>query len=190
VAGDVAPVSKTVVYNTLSGIPGESTKCWIMSNLGSDNQATAKNDVTEASAGWYWQFNKKQGYKHDGTERTPNTAWITNIDEDQDWIAANDPCTIELANGWRIPTRAEWTNVKNSSLWTNWNGPWNSPLRIHAAGRIGSDGTLNFRGEEGNYWSGIRTNSSNAYHLQFNSTTAVVGNESKARGESVRCVRE
>ena len=73
VEGVVAPVTKTTTYGTVTNIPGELTKCWITSNLGSDQQATAVNDATEASAGWYWQFNRKQGYKHDGSTRTPNT---------------------------------------------------------------------------------------------------------------------
>ncbi|MCX6278274.1 MAG: hypothetical protein NT004_09275, partial [Bacteroidetes bacterium] len=51
VAGAVAPVSKTVVYGTVTGIPGEAAKCWITSNLGSDHQATAVSDATEPSAG-------------------------------------------------------------------------------------------------------------------------------------------
>jgi hypothetical protein len=32
IAGVVAPVNKTVAYNTVSNIPGEPSKCWIMSN--------------------------------------------------------------------------------------------------------------------------------------------------------------
>ena len=52
---------------TVTGIPGETTKCWITSNLGASQQATAVNASTQASSGWYWQFNRKQGYKYDGT---------------------------------------------------------------------------------------------------------------------------
>ena len=113
-SGGVAPVDKTVTYGTVTNIPGETSKCWITSNLGADHQATAVNDATEASAGWYWQFNRMQGYKHDGTTRTPNTTWITSINENLDWQAANDPCALELGNGWRIPTYTEWTNVDAS----------------------------------------------------------------------------
>ncbi len=58
-AGVVAPVSKTVTYHTVTNIPGELSKCWINSNLGADHQAIAVNDAAEASAGWYWQFNRK-----------------------------------------------------------------------------------------------------------------------------------
>jgi len=88
VAGTVAPVNKTVTYGTVTNIPGETSKCWITSNLGAEHQADSVNDATEASAGWYWQFNRKQGYKHDGTTRTPNTTWISSISESSDWTAA------------------------------------------------------------------------------------------------------
>ncbi len=133
-AGAVAPVAKSVTYGTVTNIPGEPSKCWITSNLGASQQATAVNDATEASAGWYWQFNRKQGYKHDGTTRTPNTTWIGSISETSDWVTANDPCTIELGSGWRIPTSTEWTNVDASGGWTDRNGPWTSGLKLHPAG--------------------------------------------------------
>ena len=120
-AGGVAPVNKVVTYGTITNIPGELSKCWITSNLGADHQATAVDDATEASAGWYWQFDHKQGYKHDGSTRTPNTGWICSIDETSDWIAGYDPCALELGTSWRLPTYTEWNNVDASGNWTNWN---------------------------------------------------------------------
>jgi hypothetical protein len=57
-AGAVAPVNKTATYATVTNVTGEPSKCRITSNLGADHKATAKNDATEASAGWYWQFNR------------------------------------------------------------------------------------------------------------------------------------
>lgn len=104
-AGTIAPVNKTVISSTVSGVTGTDTKCWITSNPDANDQATAVDDATEASAGWYWQFNRQQGYKHDGTARTPNTTWIANIEENTGgWLPANDPCTQLPGNGWRIPT--------------------------------------------------------------------------------------
>jgi len=187
-AGAVAPVTKSVTYNTVNNIPGLPDKCWITSNLGSDHQATAKDDATEASAGWYWQFNRPQGYKHDGTTRTPNTTWITSIYENLDWQAANDPCLLELGTSWRIPTKTEWENVNTSGLWTNWNGPWNSDLKMHAAGYLGG-GSLSSRGSDGRYWS-----STNYYpygwHLYFHSSASGMGGWDKAVGSSVRCIKD
>jgi uncharacterized protein (TIGR02145 family) len=188
--GGVAPVSKMTTYGTMTGIAGEPSKCWITSNLGSDHQANAVNDNTEPSAGWYWQFNLKQGYKHDGSIRTPNSAWITIINQSLDWLAANDPCALELGTGWRLPTSTEWTNVDASGNWTNWNGPWNS-LKLHAAGYLNyNDGSLVERGIGANYWSSTQFNSTNGWHLAFGSGVCYVNNSSndKVYGFSVRCI--
>jgi hypothetical protein len=188
-AGNVAPVDKTVTYGTVTSIPGEPFKCWITSNLGASQQATAVNDATEASAGWYWQFNQKQGYKYDGG-RTPNTAWITSISENTDWIAANDPCALELGGDWRIPTITEWTNVDASGNWTNWNGPWNSGLKLHAAGYLAAgNGLLYSRGTAANSWSGTQNNSSDGWFFTFNGSSSKVFSNSKAFAMSLRCIK-
>ena len=190
VAGDVAPVNKMVTFGTVTNIPGEPSKCWITSNLGADHQATAKNDATEPSAGWYWQFNRKQGYKHDGTTRTPNTTWITNINENLDWQAANDPCTLEMGSGWRIPTSTEWTNVDASGNWTNWNGPWNSGLKMHAAGNLsGLDGSLVDRGLWGYYWSITQYDANFGWHLFFTHDGSGMGGATKNDGFTLRCLK-
>ncbi len=171
-AGTVAPVSKTVTYGTVTNIPGEPAKCWITRNLGASQQAIAVNDATEASAGWYWQFNRKQGFKHDGTYRTPNTAWITGIIGTINWQATNDPCALELGNGWRIPTSVEWTNVDASGTWINWNGPWNSGIKLHAAGQL-YGGSLYERGTIGYYWSSTLSNTVDGYNLYFSSVVVM-----------------
>jgi hypothetical protein len=189
VTGSVAPVDKTVTYGTVTNIPGEPSKCWITSNLGADHQATAVNDATEASAGWYWQFNRKQGFKHDGTSRTPNTAWITSISENSDWILTNDPCTLELGTGWRLPTNSEWTNVDASGNWTDWNGPWNSGLKIHASGFLDyTDGLLVNRGSIGRYWSRNQDPAFNALGFDFNNGYSNMNSHVRANGFSLRCL--
>ena len=189
VTGEVAPVNKTVTYGTVTNIPGEPSKCWITSNLGADHQATAKNDATEPSAGWYWQFNLKQGYKHDGTTRTPNTAWVTNIEENSDWIPTNDPCAIELGVDWRIPTSAEWQNVDANGNWADWNGPWNSGLKLHAAGLLGNnDGLLYDRGSSGLYWSNNQYSTTDGSSIHFSNGFCSMFNFPKAGGFPMRCV--
>ncbi|MEI7897689.1 MAG: hypothetical protein WCJ26_11690 [bacterium] len=192
VVGNVAPVTKTVTYGTITNIPGEVTKCWITSNLGADHQAAAVNDATEASAGWYWQFNSKQGYKHDGTTRTPNTAWITNINENYDWQTTNDPCTIELGNGWRLPTKVEWVNIDVTGNWSNWNGPWNSGLKLHAAGYFGDigGGNLANRGVWGIYWSVDQENTTMGWGLDFYDGRSQINNFGKPLGSPLRCIRD
>jgi hypothetical protein len=191
VAGDVAPVDKAVTYGTVTGIPGAETKCWITSNLGADHQATAVDDATEESAGWYWQFNRMQGYKHTGSARTPNTTWITSINENSDWLTANDPCALLLGNGWRLPTYTEWTNVDASGGWTNWNGPWSSALKMHAAGSLlYSSGSLDTRGSRGYYWSSTQSDNSYGWILYFSSGNCYMSNYYKAYGFSSRCLRD
>ena len=190
-SGGVAPVDKTVTYGTATNIPGELTKCWITRNLGAAQQATVVSDATEASAGWYWQFNRKQGYQYT-TTRIPNTTWIGSIIETSDWVAANDPCAIELGTGWRIPTNTEWTNSNTGGGWTDWNGSFGSALILHAAGSLlYSDGSLLTRGSSGNYWSSTQDNATNGWDLGFNNGTSnMYNNSDKAYGFSARCVRE
>jgi hypothetical protein len=193
VTGEVAPVDKTVTYGTVTNIPGEPLKCWITSNLGADHQATAVNDATEPSAGWYWQFNRKQGYKHTGSVRTPNTTWISPINENSDWLPANDPCALELGAGWRLPTSTEWTNVDASGNWTNWNGPWNSALKMHAAGGLwADDGSLFDRGSSGGYWSSTQWGSEfgSGWFLEFSSSYSDVSSTGKWFGRTLRCIKE
>jgi hypothetical protein len=189
-AGNVAPVNKTVIYETVTNIPGVPSKCWITSNLGADHQATAVNDATEASAGWYWQFNKKQGFKVSGSnERTPNTTWITGINESSDWVAANDPCALLIGGNWRIPTITEWSNLMTGGNWINWNGPWTSALSLHAAGHLGlNDGWLYNRGGTGNYWSSSQGYLTHAFSLGFSSSSCSMFYDPKTYGYTVRCI--
>ena len=191
-AGGVAPVDKTVTYGTVTGIPGVTTKCWITRNLGASQQATAADDDSEASAGWYWQFNRKQGYKHDGITSSPTPSWtITSIRENSDWAATNDPCTLELGTGWRIPTDAEWTTARANGSWTNYNDTYNSLLKLHAAGHLyDSDGSLYSRGSNGNYWSSTQLNLNFGRSLFFGSSFCYTNDDGKAYGYTLRCVRD
>ena len=191
IAGTIAPVNKNVSYGTVTGIPGEPDKCWITSNLGSDRQATASNDTTEASRGWYWQFNRKQGYQYKGTIRTPNTAWITTINENTGWLPDNDPCAGELGGNWRLPTETEWKNVDAAGGWTSLGGAWESDLKLHAAGRLNPDnGVLDYAGTDGRYWSNATGNSSQGWLLRLRSDYSYVDSAyGKSYGCSVRCIQ-
>jgi uncharacterized protein (TIGR02145 family) len=192
-AGSVAPVTKTVSYSTVMNIPGEPAKCWITSNLGADHQATAVNDATEESAGWYWQFNLMQGFKHSGSERTPNSAWIGDHPENSDWMPAHDPCALELGTGWRLPTYMEWNNVdaNTGGNWDTWNDAWNSDLKLHGAGYLMFfNGDLYYRGEHGYYWSNSQYNNGGALYLDFSPTFCGPGGTGKVFGLTVRCIKE
>jgi hypothetical protein len=193
-AGAVSPVSKTVTYGTVTNIPGAASKCWITRNLGATQQPNTVGDNTEAAAGWYWQFNRKQGDKHDGTTRTPNTTWITPISENSDWDAANDPCSLLLGTAWRIPTYTEWNSVNETGNWNNWIGPWSSGLQMHAAGALSqTDGSLALgtRGSHGHYVSSTQDGANGCHELYFNSDfSSMYGGTGKANALSIRCIRD
>ena len=190
-AGTVAPVTKTTTYATVVNLPGETGKCWIANNLGSNHQAIGESDTTEASAGWYWQFNRKQGFKHNGLTRTPNTTWILNITENSDWSAGNDPCVIELSNGWRIPTKTEWTDVDGVGNWTNWEGSWAYGLNLHASGYLDeNNGSLINRGIRGDFWSNTQSEPQFGWYLSIGQgDSEVINSNNKGRGHSLRCIR-
>ena len=191
VMNNVAPVFKTVNYGTVTTNLTGSNKCWITQNLGSDNQASAATDASEPSAGWYWQFNKKQGYKYNGITRIPGSTWITAINENNDWLSPNDPCTIELGVGWRLPTNTEWKNVNSTGGWVNYTSAYNSVLNLHAAGYLlNSSGVLSNRGTTGNYWSSTQSGNTNGLALNFSAAFSLVNSNDKAYGFSVRCLKD
>jgi uncharacterized protein (TIGR02145 family) len=134
-------------------------------------------------------------------------AW--NVDENNPTkIPATDPCP----DGYRVPTRAEWTAVNTNNTVsrtgtftisaTNYGaalhyGPDASTklLTLPAAGFRGNpNGPLYLRGYLGFYWSSTE-NVSNAYSLYFYSSNvnpAINPADSKVRtnGFSVRCIAE
>lgn len=188
IQGDVAPVTKTVTYFTVGNLPGEPLRCWIQSNLGADHVADSMKDIAEASAGWYWQFNKKQGYKYD-TQRIPDLPWETNLEEDSEWLPENDPCSIELGGMWRLPTYDEWYNVIVLQGWIDWNDAWTSPLRLHTGGFLNwNSGTIANRGMSGSHWSSAQSSITKGFHIDFRSTNCGVYQNSKSYGLSVRCI--
>ncbi|MGG1923638.1 hypothetical protein AB1278_17620 [Chryseobacterium sp. NRRL B-14798] len=64
-----------------------------------------------------------------------------------------------------------------------------SALYVPAAGnRNNTNGSLNSRGNNGNYWSSTQNTSTNAYNLNFNSSSVNVNNNNRTNGFSVRCI--
>jgi hypothetical protein len=194
VSGGVAPVDKTVTYGTYYNLVGEDVLCWITRNLGADRQATSDCDQAEAAGGWYWQFNRKQGYKvdDDGITRTPSTTWDETNDNSSDtWEPAKDPCTIELGDGWRMPTKTEWEGViatasEPAQLYQTY-------LKIHGASYIFDYGSFRPRHYCNYlYWTNQKNNSSTAWCMGQNDvfTTLIILEGAKAAGGTVRCVHD
>jgi len=181
----VAPVDKMVNYQ----VDIFQGRCWLTQNLGADVQATAKNDIDPAAAGWYWQFNRRQGYTHDGASRTPDSFWTTIIDENSDWLSTNDPCTRELGEEWRIPTYTEWRAADR--WWWNSTYAYNSKLKLHAAGFLySSSGELMYRGQWGAYWSSTQwVYGSSGRYLYIQRGASHMTATLKSAGQSIRCLK-
>jgi len=190
IAGDVAPVSKTTTYSTTFSNASGAMKCWITKNLGADIQATSVTDDSEPAAGWYWQFNRKQGFKHDGTNRIPTITWVSSVNENSDWLPQNDPCNIILGDTWRLPTYSEYNNFNAFMGWSNYNQVY-SALFFHSAGELSYDsGTLGSRGSYGRYWTSTQTSNNNANYLRIGSSYVNIGNYYKTWGFTVRCLKD
>jgi hypothetical protein len=195
-AGSTAPISKTITYNqTQSSLSGTSV-CWITQNLGADHQGTSVYDPSDAAGGWYWQFNRTQGYDiaEDGVTRTPNSAWNSSINESSDWTAGNDPCTLLLGSGWRLPTISEWTSLNSNAGWHFIIDSYNSVFKIHASGYLrNTDGILQIRGiNQCQPWSSNQNTATTGKSWYFGDDG--VGNRlanplSKAYGRTVRCLK-
>lgn len=189
-AGDVAPVTKTVTYKLVQTDLSGSSKCWIAQNLGSDRQALSFNDFTEESAGWYWQFNRKQGYKLDGLSRIPSSVPWPVISENSNWDSSNDPCTLLLGSGWRLPSTTEWELLASAlSNQTN-NQVFNSVLRLHRAGILDDvTGSLLNRGL--GLFINLKNQSSADQNWKGNESGVIFWNYlSKRNGAPVRCLKD
>jgi hypothetical protein len=184
--GEISPVTKTITYRTVTTDLSGANHVWIQQNLGADAPATSATDTSESSAGWYWQFNRKQGYV-DG----PTPAWtITYIDEAINWTADQDPCTLLLGTGWRLPTVTEWDYVLTNGGWGNYNDTYASCLRLHPAGYLADwDGTLYDLGSTGVYWSNSYVDNNYGFSVAFASGFCYEDSSNKASGFPVRCLK-
>ncbi len=187
---DGAPVSKTVTYHSISTNISGKPACWLTQNLGADQQAASATDATEASAGWYWQFNNAQGYQYHAA-RYPSS-WISTINQGSNWIPANDPCALLLGTGWRIPTNSEWTTAKGAPQnWGNSTNAYNSILKLHNAGYLNNGSIVN-RNSQGVFWSSTQYNNTDAYYIGYNSSSCwITGADANSKSKyafSLRCL--
>jgi len=190
--GGVAPVDKTVTYGTvLSNLTGEDM-CWITQNLGATDQGSSYTDGDEGSAGWYWQFGIRQGYKYDSS-RTPDPgSWKGNFEftADGDWNSAEDPCALELGEGWRIPTATEWSDTATNGGWSNGLDQYASDLKIHAGGWLDDfSGSVVYRGERSRHFSSTEDYDLNALTIYaaaggINSSSS----HAKTNATPLRCI--
>ncbi|MCC5908042.1 MAG: hypothetical protein JJU13_17640 [Balneolaceae bacterium] len=170
-------------------------KVWLAMNLGATDFPESSIDNRAGRAGWLFQFNRSQGYHHNGQLVTPN--WrVTSIDEDTEWELENDPCHILLGEPWRIPTVEMLRAFREAPVNRggmgegNRTAAFNSTLRLHSPGFLHSfSGDLRDRGNAGHYWARDQFNSRQGEALGIGESSGTFGG-GKAFGRSVRCVKD
>ncbi len=192
--GGISPETVTITYpvvETTLGSTNGTSACWLAQNLGATTQASSATDNSDAAAGWYWQFNRKQGYAYNSSTntRTPNTTWDASFTDYSAWRIENDPCRLLLGGVWRLPTNTEWTNADANGSWSTYTTAYDSVLKLHAAGYLrDTNGDMTGRQEYGNYWSSADPDNTNGYNMHLNSGAANTSNYVKTYGFSVRCI--
>jgi uncharacterized protein (TIGR02145 family) len=187
-------------------------------NLGASQVATSSTDYLAYGALFQWGrgadghecISWTSATTSDGAEQANETSilsisdtpghgnFITNGSSPYDWRSTqndnlwqgvsgtNNPCP----SGYRLPTEAEWEAEKGSWSSQNAAGAFASPLKLPVAGyRYYSNGSLYTVGHNGHYWSST-VDGTNSRDLYFISSNAVMRSSSRARGSSVRCIKD
>jgi len=132
-----------------------------------------------------------QGFKNNSGTLTPAGSWIATINESSNWLTANDPCTLLLGAGWRMPTAAEWSSAVSGGSITNYTTAYNSVLKLHCAGywTAVTPGTT-YMGSDGVYWYPTQSTVTvgSDLWLQISSVTTA-DTAGKYAAESLRCLK-
>lgn len=129
---------------------------------------------------------EKRTYVLTGSDQTVADNWQKiafqeYVDEDVLWEANR--------KGFRLPTQKEWQNEIDTWSSQDAAGAFDSVLKLPVAGnRYYSDGSISTVGSHGIYWSST-VDGSDAYHLYFYSSNAYVDTDLRARGRSVRLIK-
>jgi len=202
-AGTVHCAGATTVVDVTNPTTG---KIWMDRNLGATQVATSSTDV--ASYGDLYQW----GRRADGHQcrTSPTTATLSSIDQPAhgnfilapsapyDWRSPqnanlwqgvnglNNPCP----SGYRLPTETEINAERLSWSQNNNVGAFASPLKWTLAGyRDSSDGSLSNVGTGGYCWSST-VSGTYSRTLDFHSSDANVTDNYRARGFTVRCLKD
>lgn len=127
--------------------PGGDSR-WLGWNLGATDAPESFDDGNLDRAGWFFTFNRSQGYYFDTTDPVPDN-FRRSLPTLEDWNIDNDPCREALEGNWRIPTEEEWQAVSDNA---------GAALNVHLAGFISNQqGVLTppsrLAGTSGAYWS-------------------------------------
>ena len=201
--GTVNCAGSTLVVDVTNPATGLT---WMDRNLGASQVATSSTDQNAYGDLYQW------GRRADGHQcrTSPTTATLSSVNQpvhgnfiiinsgNYDWRSpqntnlwqgvngVNNPCP----SGYRLPTETELNNECLSWGSNNGSGAFAAPLKWTLAGyRNNSNGSLSSVGTSGYYWSST-VSGTFSRGLLFLSSGANMGNGYRARGFTVRCVKE
>jgi uncharacterized protein (TIGR02145 family) len=194
------PTAVTDVLNPITG------RTWMDRNLGATRAATSSTDA-DAYGDLYLWGRRADGHQcrnsattatisstaqpaHGNFIITPNSPpwdWLipqnNNLWQGQNGI--NNPCPI----GYKIPTEAELNAERTSWLSQNSTGAFASPLKFTISGARFNDGSLQWAGTFGYYWTSTLNEFNNPILLYFSAGGAIMNNLTRNSGYSVRCIK-
>ena len=186
-------------------------RTWMDRNLGASQVATSSTDAAAYGDLYQWgraieghEVRTSSNTSINATTATPNAGniwdgmFITEPDMPKDWLAfqdntlwqgvsgTNNPCP----SGFRIPTEAELEAEQLSWETNNAAGAFGSVLKLTVGGyRNNSNGGFSFVGSYGYLW-GSTVDGDQAIGLFFGPDGAMMGASVRAKGLSVRCIKD
>lgn len=203
-----------VTYTTVRAGDGN---IWLQQNLGSTQVAALVNDTDAYGDLFQWgrwddghqlrnspivsvpSVNRPDGLAGIHAFVTGSPGWWNINDGNDAWTEKNasevtetagvDPCKA-IGPEWKMPSLAEWTDVVNNENITNPVKGLGSNLKLPVAGsRSYTDGSFNFEGKRGYYWSSTPTGAGGKYLYIGSTVVNPSAGGPKGQGASVRCIK-